>query len=129
MHRLGRVQVLDFRIASSRLGKTAVVAISGEVDVHTAERVATKLREVMDDDGRHIVVDLFETSLVDSVGLGVLAAAARRVKSRGGTFTLAAEDPRLLRTLKLTGLDRLFDVEPNLTEAMERVVERTPAAV
>jgi hypothetical protein len=34
-------------------------------------------------------------SLVDSVGIGVLAAAARRVKSTGGSFVLAADDPRL----------------------------------
>jgi anti-sigma B factor antagonist len=123
------VHVLDFRVASSRLGKTAVVAISGELDVHTAERVAAKVREAIAEDASCVVVDLFETNLVDSVGLGVLASAARLVKSKGGTFVLAADDPRFLRTLKLTGLDRLFDVEPTLTEAVERVVERTPAGV
>jgi anti-sigma B factor antagonist len=123
------VHVLDLRVASSRLGKTAVVAISGELDVHTAERVAAKVREAIAEDASCVVVDLFETNLVDSVGLGVLASAARLVKSKGGTFVLAADDPRFLRTLKLTGLDRLFDVEPTLTEAVERVVERTPAGV
>jgi anti-sigma B factor antagonist len=123
------VHVLDLRVASSRIGKTAVVAISGELDVHTAERVAAKVREAIAEDASCVVVDLFETNLVDSVGLGVLASAARLVKSKGGTFVLAADDPRFLRTLKLTGLDRLFDVEPTLTEAVERVVERTPAGV
>ena len=123
------MHVLDFRIASSQLGNTVVVAISGELDLQTAERVATKLRDAMAEEAASVVVDLFETRLVDSVGLGVLASAARRAKSMGGTFVLAADDPRFLRTLKMTGLDRLFDVEPNLTEAMERVVERTPATV
>ena len=88
-----------------------------------------KLREVMADDGCRIVVDLLETIFVDSVALGVLAAAARRVKSSGGTFVLVADDQRFLHTLTMTGLDRLFDVEPTLTEAIERVVERTPARV
>jgi hypothetical protein len=55
------VHVLDFRVASSQLGNTAVVAIS--------------------------------------------------------------------HALKTTGLDRLFDVEPTLTTAVERVGERVPAAV
>ena len=121
--------MLDFRVTSSRLGGTAVVAISGELDVHTADRVATKLREAMAEDTCCVVVDLFETSLVDSVGLGVLASTARLVRSKDGTFVLAADDPRFLRTLKITGLDRLFDVEPTLTGAMERVVERAPARV
>jgi anti-sigma B factor antagonist len=123
------VQVLDFRVASSRLGKTAVVAVCGELDIHTAERVAAKLHDAIEEDDCCCVVDLFETNFVDSVGLGVLASAARLVKSKGGSFVLGADDPRFLRTLKITGLDRLFEVEPTLTEAMERVVERVPASV
>lgn len=123
------MHILDFRVASSRLGNTAVVAISGELDLHTADRVAAKLRDAMADHACCVVVDLFETSLVDSVGLGVLASAARLVKSKGGTFVLAADDPRLLRTLKITGLERLFEIKPTLMEAMERVVQRTPALV
>lgn len=121
------MQLLDFRIASSRLGSTAVVAVSGELDVHTAERVSAKLQEAIADDDCCVIVDLLETSLVDSVGIGVLAGAARRVTSTGGRFVLAADDPRFLRTLRITGLDRLFDIQPTLTEAVERVVERTPA--
>jgi anti-sigma B factor antagonist len=121
------VQLLDFRIASSRLGSTAVVAVSGELDIHTAERVSAKLHEAIAEDGCCIVVDLLETTLVDSAGIGVLAAAARRVASTGGAFVLAADDPRFLRTLRITGLDRLFDIQPTLTEAVERVVERIPA--
>ena len=120
--------MLDFRVASSQLGNSAVVAIRGELDTHTAGRVATKLRDAIADDGCSVVVDLLETTLVDSVGIGVLSAAARLVRSTGGTFVLAADDPRFLRTLEITGLDRLFDVEPTLLEAVERVVERTPAA-
>ena len=58
-----------------------------------------------------------------------MAAAARVVRSTGGTFVLAADDPRFLQTLKITGLDRLFHIEPTLTKAVERVIERIPAAV
>lgn len=121
--------MLDFRVTSSQLGSTAVVAIAGELDLETAGRVARKLRDVASDEGCSVVVDLLETSLVDSAGLGVLSASARLVKSTGGTFVLAADDPRFLRTLRITGLDRLFDVEPTLTEAVERVVESTAATV
>jgi hypothetical protein len=78
---------------------------------------------------RSTVPTVCRLSLVDSVGIGVLAAAARRVKSTGGSFVLAADDPRLLRTLKMKGLDRLFDIEPNLMKAgtpveAERAIER-----
>ena len=118
------MQLLDFRIASSRIGATAVVAVAGELDMHTAERLAETLRSVSDDDARSIVVDLFEVPFVDSAGLGVLASTAKSTKERGGAFVLAADDARFLRTLRITGLDRLFDVRPTLTEAIHDVVDR-----
>ena len=117
------MHVLDFRIASSRLDATAVVAVAGELDMHTAERLAQTLREVDADNANSIVVDLFEVPFVDSAGLGVLASAAKSTKALGGTFVLAADDPRFLRTLRITGLDRLFDVQPTLTQAIHHVVD------
>ena len=97
--------------------------------MQTAERVAGKLRDAIAEESCCVVVDLLETKPVDSVGVGVLAAAARLVRSTGGMFVLAADDPQFLRTLEITGLDRLFDIEPTLTKAVERVVGRTPAVV
>jgi anti-sigma B factor antagonist len=122
------VHVLDFRIASSRIGSTAVVAIAGELDMHTAKQLSETLNDVSDDDARCVVIDLFETTMVDSAGLGVLAATAKTMQANGGTFILAADDPQFLRTLRITGLDRLFDVQPTLTEAIEHVVDRPAVA-
>jgi anti-sigma B factor antagonist len=122
------VQVLDFRIASSRIGSTAVVAVAGEIDLHTAEQLSDTLRSVSDDDARCVVIDLFETTMVDSAGLGVLASTAKSLRANGGTFVVAADDQRFLRTLRITGLDRLLDVQPTLTQAIDHVVDRAAAA-
>jgi anti-sigma B factor antagonist len=121
------VNVLDFRVASSRVGATAVVAVAGELDMYTAERLAETLREVSVDKPQSVVVDLFEAPLIDSTGLGVLVSTARSIKANGGTFVLAADDPRFLRTLRITGLDRLFDVRPTLTQAIDHVVDGAAA--
>jgi anti-sigma B factor antagonist len=117
------MQVLDFRVASSRMGSTAVVAVAGELDLHSAEQLSDTLQAVSEEDARCVVVDLFEATMIDSAGLGVLASTAKSLQSNGGTFVIAADDPRFLRTLRITGLDRLFDVQPTLTQAIHHVVD------
>jgi anti-sigma B factor antagonist len=122
------VDVLEFRVASSRVGSTAVVAVAGELDMYTADRLAETLRSVADDNARSVVVDLLEATFIDSAGLGVLASTAKSIKAAGGAFIIAADDPRFLRTLRITGLDRLFTVQPTLTNAIDDVVDRAAQA-
>src|SRR5947209_552832 len=96
--------------------------------MHTAKQLAETLRDVSEEDARCVVIDLLETTMVDSAGLGVLASTAKAVQANGGTFILAADDPQFLRTLRITGLDRLFDVKPTLTQALDHVVDRSALA-
>lgn len=117
------MRVLDFRVDSSRVGSTSVVAVAGDVDLHTAERLAETLREAAEESASCVVLDLLEVTLVDSAGLGVLASTARSMTARGGKFVLAADDAQLLRTLRITGLDRMFDVQPTLTDAIHRAID------
>ena len=117
------MRVLDFRIDSSRVGSTGVVAVAGDLDLHTAERLSDALRETSEEAASCVVVDLLAVTVVDSAGLGVLASSARSLKARGGKFVLATDDAQLLRTLRITGLDRMFDVQPTLTEAIHRALD------
>src|SRR5271165_4072823 len=47
---------------------------------------------------------------LDAAVLGGLIAGLRRLRDVGGTVRLHATRPDLLRTLEVTGLDRVFDV-------------------
>jgi anti-anti-sigma factor len=51
-------------------------------------------------------VDLGGVGFIDAAGLRVLASAAARAASRGGSLRLAAARRPVRRVLALTGLDR-----------------------
>jgi len=69
-----------------------------------------------------VIVDLAGLTFMDSVALGVLTAAARRLRDDGGVFVVVSQDPRILRVFELTGLDRVFRIERSLAEAVEEVI-------
>jgi anti-sigma B factor antagonist len=68
-----------FGLSTSRLDRAVVVAVSGELDLHSAPELMTVLDEHMRDPGTDlVVVDLTDVGFLGSSGLGVLANLATR---------------------------------------------------
>ena len=86
------------------------VTVRGEVDLHTAPALRAGLHEVVSQGEPRIVVHLDAVSFLDSTGLGVLVAAHKAQRASGGTMEVICGEPRLLRIIGLTGLDRVLDV-------------------
>ncbi len=84
----------------------------GEVDVHTTPALRARLREVVTQGEEHVVVHLDGVTFLDSTGLGVLVGAHRAQRAAGGTMEVVCGEPRVLRIIGLTGLDRVLDVRP-----------------
>jgi anti-sigma B factor antagonist len=122
------MSILDARVSVSRFGSDCfVVAAGGEFDLYTTERLREKLADVLELGGRQILVDLTGVSFMDSTALGVLVNAAKVLKSSGGHLVLVADDPRVTRVIEITGLGRVFRVEPSLPEAVQRLVNGSNA--
>jgi anti-anti-sigma factor len=72
-----------------------LVEVAGEIDFASAPELRDCLRQMIDGGGRHLVVDLRQVSLMDSVGLGVLVGARERVRgdpSGAGSIHLVCAD-------------------------------------
>jgi anti-anti-sigma factor len=118
------MSVLELRVATSCIGAHSyVVAVTGELDLYSAEQAQRALAGVIEDGARAVVVDLMGVSFMDSAGLSVLISAAKALRSSGGRVVVAADDRRILRILQITGLERTLHVERSLVEAVSDVVD------
>ena len=121
--------ILDFQVRTAQLSSESyVVSIEGELDLHTAPELEQAFGTILARGGRSVVVDLVGLEFIDSAALAALLRALPRFRSRGGRFVLVTEDRRILRTLEITGLDRTFDIEPRLGNAVERVLTASMAS-
>jgi anti-sigma B factor antagonist len=96
-----------------------VVAVAGEIDLFTAPELKAMLSEAVEAGRTRIVVDLTETSFLDSTALGVLIGAVKRLRSRDGVLTIVNTDPNIAKTFEITGLDQIFTIRPTRDEAVE----------
>jgi anti-sigma B factor antagonist len=99
-------------------GGTTVVSVHGELDVGSADEFRAALGGRTGDSPAALVIDLVGTTFIDSIALGIIVGAAKMLKRTGGTLTVVATDPRILRIFKLTGLHRTVRVEQSLAQAL-----------
>lgn len=86
----------------------AVVVLAGPLDVDLAAELRRVLRRLTERERPDVLVDLSKVDSVDSVGLGVLAAAYCRARSSGGRVTALAARPAVSRAMRLAGLGELL---------------------
>jgi anti-sigma B factor antagonist len=100
------------------LKHVSVVKVSGRVDSSTAPELDKSLQDLLDAERNHIALDLQETEYMSSAGLRVLVATHKAAKKSGGGLCLAQPSARVREVLDLAGLMPVFDVYPDLVEAV-----------
>ena len=109
----------EFQIADRAIDEdTHVVAVSGEIDLFTAPEFKQRISAPIDAGRANVVVDLSETSFIDSSSLGVLIGAHRRLKLRGGALLVVSDNEAITKTFKITGLDGVFTLTSSVDEAL-----------
>lgn len=108
-------------IRSERSGKdTFVVSLAGEHDLYTAPKVQETLRGVIAAGARTTVIDLTETTFLDSTMLHVLLSARNELRN-GGRLQLVTNDATVKRVFEISGTHHLFDFYPSRRAAENEV--------
>jgi len=90
--------------------EAVVVSVAGEIDAHTAPLWWTAMEQALSSDKR-LVVDLTETTFMDSAGLMVLRAARQRLGDDPTALVVRGPNGLVAKSLSRTGLDRILSIE------------------
>ena len=95
------------RMLEHHVGALAVVTVDGEIDASNARDVRERLRGAMTNHSHALVIDLLETTYIDSAGLNVLFALDLELRERRQRLHLVIEPGSpVARLAAITGLDR-----------------------
>ena len=109
---------VDFSVDVVPHADRTVVAVAGELDVHTAPILLTELEPLSRRAGIALIVDLSAVPFIDSTGLGVLVTTLKHVREVGGSLDVVVAAPRVLKVFALTGLDVVIPLHATLAEAL-----------
>jgi anti-sigma B factor antagonist len=101
-------------------GDDVVIArIQGEIDLSNAQPIGNRLRELLTNHSVALIVDLGETSYLDSSGIALLFSLFDELRRRQQQLHLVVPPGSLLiRVLKITGIDRAVPTHETLDGAL-----------
>lgn len=110
---------MNFDLKTEQIdGETYVISLAGEVDLYTAPELKQQLLEVIEEGAGAVVVDLSDTTFIDSTTLGVLVGAVKRLRTTDGRLSLVCSDRNISKVFEITGLDRVFEIYPTREGAL-----------
>jgi anti-sigma B factor antagonist len=110
---------MNFSVSDEHIDEqTHLIELSGEVDLYSAPEFKELVTKAIDDGKRRLIVDMTGATFIDSTTLGVLMSGAKRLNPDGGAVELVCADERILKTFRITGLDRVFRIYDTREEAL-----------
>ena len=99
-----------FEISESADGSTTVLALTGELDLATAQSLQDRL-DAAHDSGEAVTVDLAPLRFIDSSGLRVLLAASLKAREGDWPFTVRHGTGVVRRIFETAGVEDLIPFE------------------
>jgi anti-anti-sigma factor len=101
-------------------GDVVVARVSGELDIVGAGALGERIDDAVPTSARTLVVDFSGLDFIDSSGIAMLFALARRLGSRRQQLRVVARSGKpVSRVLQIVEFDRAAPVHETLDEALE----------
>jgi anti-sigma B factor antagonist len=114
---------MNFQLETVPIGEgDFVVALTGEVDLYTAPELKQELLRLVEQGAGRIVVDLTDTTFIDSTMLSVLLSTLKRLRPSGGQLGIVCSDRNIRKIFEITLLDRVFPIFESRAEAIDGLV-------
>ncbi|WP_327007106.1 STAS domain-containing protein [Dactylosporangium sp. NBC_01737] len=95
----------DLSVTVRRAPTETVVALAGEIDMSTVQRLASAVDEILGGDTpTRVVLDMGGVTFCDSQGLGTLVVLSRKATMAQSYLVLVNVGAFLIRVLDITGL-------------------------
>ena len=93
-----------------------MVAVTGELDILTAPKLASRLDDLIRRDQGDVVIELSDAGFIDSLGLHALLNAQRRLSHQSRSLAVVCGPGPVRHAIELARLDDALALTPSFAE-------------
>lgn len=95
-----------------------VVNLVGEIDQYAAAELKQRIDlEIESSSKKNLIINLFDVTLMDSSGIGLIVGRYKAVRSLGGSLVLCGAIPSVRKMIELSGIGKIVKSYNNISEA------------
>jgi anti-sigma B factor antagonist len=117
----GREENVALNVATRENKGVTILDLSGKIVLgEESKALRSRIKQLLAEGKKKILVNLGEISFIDSTGVGTLVSAYTSARSQGGELKLNNLTKRFQEVLQVTRLLTVFDVYDNEAEAVAK---------
>ncbi len=110
------------RLSFETGGDVELARVAGEIDASNVDHLSEKLLASVSNDVRALVLDLTDTSYIDSSGISLIFDAAARLRNRRQELRLVVSPGSFVgEVLSAVSMQESVPIDPALSDALEAV--------
>jgi anti-sigma B factor antagonist len=110
------------RLSLEIQGDIELARVAGEVDASNVDDLSQRLLAALSNDARALVLDLSETSYIDSSGISLIFDAAARLRNRRQELRLVVTPRSFVgEVLAAVSMEQSVAIDPDLDDALRAV--------
>jgi anti-sigma B factor antagonist len=119
---------VDVDVTARTEGGVSILGVSGELDLYTSPKLKAAIEGQLAQGSIRLILNLLNTTYLDSTALSILSEAHREVRRRQGNMGLVFQQPQVTRIFAITGLAEVFPIFATEAEALVAAQTWAPAA-
>ena len=109
---------MDVDVTSRTESGVTILGVSGELDLYTSPKLKAAIDGQLAQGSVCLILNLLNTTYLDSTALSILSEAHREVRRRQGNLGLVFQQPQVTRIFAITGLSEVFPIFATEAEAL-----------
>lgn len=112
---------LELKINTKKEKDIVIVIPVGELDDYNAPQLNDLFTDMIESQKEtKLIINLEETTYVDSVGLGTIAIAAKKLTKLNGKLNIVCTKPQILKLLNTSGMLNMLKGSIGIFETLEQ---------
>lgn len=115
---------MELQIHEEKKSKSCIVlAVEGRLNAVSALKLKEHIKKLVSSKINQIIIDLTNVTFIDSSGLAALVSGLKVTREAKGFFKLAGLNQQTITVLKITRLDRVFEIYDDTDSALASMSE------
>lgn len=111
---------LDLNIDTQKEGDITVFHIQGELDDFHASKLNNAFADAIENDGAtKLIINLDGANFIDSVGLGTIAIAAKKIVAQNGKIKVVCTKPQIQKLIDASGITSALSEHLQVVDSLD----------
>lgn len=97
--------MIDLAITVTQDQEWQIITLKGELDDYQSRNLNQTFNKLIEETGSiYIILDLDQVMFIDSVGLGTIAIAGKKLSEQNGSLNLVCSQLRISKMIEMSGI-------------------------